>query len=180
MNCNATSSAGDKLLGGPQAGLLAGRQAEVAAMRKNPLYRALRVDKMTLAALDAVLLEHESGRARETVPVLAMLSLSPERIHERAQAFAHALEAEGLGFAVAVVAGASAVGGGAAPTLELPTWLVSVTHAARRPHELLARLREGDPPVLARVAEGALLLDLRTVAEEDESGLRHTLAHAAV
>ena len=180
QGADVVAMSGDKLLGGPQAGLLAGRQAEVAAMRKNPLYRALRVDKMTLAALDAVLLEHESGRARETVPVLAMLSLSPERIHERAQAFAHALEAEGLGFAVAVVAGASAVGGGAAPTLELPTWLVSVTHAARRPHELLARLREGDPPVLARVAEGALLLDLRTVAEEDESGLRHTLAHAAV
>ena len=180
QGADVLAMSGDKLLGGPQAGLLAGRQAPVAAMRKNPLYRALRVDKMTLAALDAVLLEHESGRARETVPVLAMLSLSPERIHERAQNFARALEAEGLGFAVAVVAGASAVGGGAAPTLELPTWLVNVTHAARRPHELLARLREGDPPVLARVAEGALLLDLRTVAEEDESVLRRTLAHAAV
>ena len=180
LGADVVAMSGDKLLGGPQAGLLAGRRAPVAAMRKNPLYRALRVDKMTLAALDAVLLEHESGRARETVPVLAMLSLSPERIHERAQAFARALEAEGLGFAVAVVAGASAVGGGAAPTLELPTWLVNVTHAARRPHELLARLREGDPPVLARVAEGALLLDLRTVAEEDESALRRTLAHAAV
>ena len=171
---------GDKLLGGPQAGLLAGRQAPVLAMRKNPLYRALRVDKMTLAALDAVLLEHESGRAKETVPVLAMLSLSEERIHERALAFARALEAEGLGFAVAVTPGASAVGGGAAPTLELPTWLVAVTHAARRPHDLLARLRAGDPPVLARVASDALLLDLRTVAEDDEGVLRRTLTHAAV
>ena len=180
LGADVVAMSGDKLLGGPQAGLLAGRQAPVAAMRKNPLYRALRVDKMTLAALDAVLLEHESGRARETVPVLAMLSLAPERIRERAQAFARALEAEELGFTVTVVAGASAVGGGAAPTLELPTWLVAVTHAARRPQDLLTRLREGDPPVLARVAEGALLLDLRTVAEEDEGVLQRTLARAAV
>ena len=180
LGADVVAMSGDKLLGGPQAGLLAGRRAPVAAMRKNPLYRALRVDKMTLAALDSVLLEHESGRARTTVPVLAMLSLAPERIHERAQAFARSLEAEGLGFAVAVVEGASAVGGGAAPTLALPTWLVAVTHAARRPHDLLTRLRAADPPVLARVASDALLLDLRTVAEEDESVLRRTLAHAAV
>jgi hypothetical protein len=171
---------GDKLLGGPQAGLLAGRRAPLAAMRKNPLYRALRVDKMTLAALDAVLLEHESGRARETVPVLAMLSLPRERIHKRALAFAKALEAEGPGFVVAVIAGASAVGGGAAPTLEVPTWLVAVTHPAHRPHDLHARLRAADPAVLARVAEDTLLLDLRTVAEEDESVLRRTLRSAAV
>ena len=171
---------GDKLLGGPQAGLLAGRRAPLAAMRKNPLYRALRVDKMTLAALDAVLLEHESGRARETVPVLAMLSLPRERIHERALAFAKALEAEAAGFVVAVIAGASAVGGGAAPTLELPTSLVAVTHPAHRPHDLHARLRAADPPVLARVAEDTLLLDLRTVAEEDEGVLRRTLRSAAV
>ena len=180
QGADVVTMSGDKLLGGPQAGLVAGRSAPVAAMRRNPLYRALRVDKMTLAALDAVLLEHESGRAQETVPVLAMLALSPERIRERAEAFARALEAEGVGFAVVVMAGASAVGGGAAPTLELPTWLVAVTHAARRPQDLLGRLREADPPVLARVAEGALLLDLRTVAEEDEGLLRHALAHAAV
>ena len=115
-------------------------------MRKNPLYRALRVDKMTLAALDAVLLEHEAGRARETVPVLAMLSLSRERVRERALAMASALLRDGIGFTVEVVDGASAVGGGAAPTLEVATALVAVTHAALRPAALLAGLRAGDPP----------------------------------
>jgi L-seryl-tRNA(Ser) seleniumtransferase len=171
---------GDKLLGGPQAGLVAGRRALVEAMRKNPLYRALRVDKTTLAALDAVLLEHDSGRARATVPVLAMLSLSAEQLRERALAFAGGLEREGLGFTVEVVAGSSAVGGGAAPTLEVPTWLVAVSHAALGPDALAARLRAADPPVVARVAEGRLLLDLRTVAPEDEVALRRALVRAAV
>ncbi len=171
---------GDKLLGGPQAGLLVGHREPVAAMRKNPLYRALRVDKMTLAALDAVLLEHEAGRARETVPVLAMLSLAPERLRERALAFARFLEREGLGFAAEVIDGSSAVGGGAAPTLEVPTSLVAITHAALRPAELCARLRAADPPVLARVLDDRLLLDLRTVAEEEEGILRRALVHAAV
>jgi L-seryl-tRNA(Ser) seleniumtransferase len=177
---DVVAMSGDKLLGGPQAGLLAGRREPVGAMLKNPLYRALRVDKMTLAALDAVLLEHESGRARESVPVLAMLSLSPEQLHERALAFASALEAAGLGFTATVIAGSSAVGGGAAPTLECPTSLVAVSHAAQRPAELLARLRAGDPPVVARVASDSLLLDLRTVAEEDEGVLRQALVNAAV
>ena len=144
-------------------------------MRKNPLYRALRVDKMTLAALDAVLLEHEAGRARETVPVLAMLSLSRERVRERAEALARALVRDGLGFAAEVVEGASAVGGGAAPTLEVETALVAVTHAALRPSALLAGLRAGDPPVLARVSDDRLLLDLRTVAPEDDDVLRDAL-----
>jgi L-seryl-tRNA(Ser) seleniumtransferase len=177
---DVVAMSGDKLLGGPQAGLLAGHQALVAAMRRNPLYRALRVDKMTLAALDAVLLEHQSGRARGTLPVLAMLSVPAERVRERALAFVGALEREGLGFAAEAKEGSSAVGGGAAPTLEVPTWIVNVRHAAVRPHTLAARLRAGDPPVVARVAEDRLLLDLRTVGEEDEDLLRRALIRAAV
>jgi L-seryl-tRNA(Ser) seleniumtransferase len=177
---HVVAMSGDKLLGGPQAGLLAGRRGPVTAMRKNPLYRALRVDKMTLAALDAVLLEHESGRAASTIPVLAMLTVPAERLRERARAFVAGLEREGLGFSAQVVEGSSAVGGGAAPTLELPTWIVAVSHAAVRPTALAARLRTGDPPVVARVADDRLLLDLRTVAEEEEERLRRALIHAAV
>jgi L-seryl-tRNA(Ser) seleniumtransferase len=177
---DVVAMSGDKLLGGPQAGLLAGRRGPVAAMRKNPLYRALRVDKMTLAALDAVLLEHESGRARTSIPVLAMLSVPAERLHERAQAFVGELEREGLGFSARVVAGSSAVGGGAAPTVELPTWIIAVNHAAVRPTTLAARLRAGDPPVVARVADDRLLLDLRTVGEEEDELLRRALIRAAV
>jgi L-seryl-tRNA(Ser) seleniumtransferase len=179
QGADVVAMSGDKLLGGPQAGLLAGRKGPLTAMRKNPLYRALRVDKMTLAALDAVLLEHEAGRARVTVPVLAMLSLPRERVRERAEAFARALLRDGLGFTALVVDGASAVGGGAAPTLEVETALVAVTHAALRPSALLAGLRAGDPPVLARVAEDRLLLDLRTVAPEDDDVLRNALLRAA-
>jgi L-seryl-tRNA(Ser) seleniumtransferase len=149
-------------------------------MRKNPLYRALRVDKMTLAALDATLVEHESGRARETIPVLARLSLTPEALRERARSFADALEREGLGFWTRILEGSSAVGGGAAPTLEVPTSLVAVGHATLRPHDLCARLRAGDPPVVARVAEDRVLIDLRTVAVGEEETLRRALIQAAV
>jgi L-seryl-tRNA(Ser) seleniumtransferase len=171
---------GDKLLGGPQAGLLAGRQAPIAAARANPLYRALRVDKMTLAALDAVLLEHERGRAREGVPVLAMIAAPPEQLQARALAFARRLEAEGLGFEVSTREGASAVGGGAAPTRELPTWLIALSHATHRPGDVAARLRAADPPVLARVADDRLLLDLRTVAPDEEDLLHRALLRAVV
>ncbi|HEY6551985.1 MAG TPA: L-seryl-tRNA(Sec) selenium transferase, partial [Vicinamibacteria bacterium] len=120
---------GDKLLGGPQAGLVAGRRVLVEAMRKNPLYRALRVDKMTLAALDAVLAEHETERAGEHVPVLRMLAITLEEMLARADAFARRLNtAAGASFRALVVPGSSAVGGGAAPTVELPTALVALTH----------------------------------------------------
>jgi L-seryl-tRNA(Ser) seleniumtransferase len=99
-------------------------------------------------------------------------------VRERALALARALEREGLGFSVEVVDGASAVGGGAAPTLEVETALLAVTHAALRPSALLAGLRAGDPPVLARVADDRLLLDLRTVAPEDDDVVRNALVRA--
>jgi L-seryl-tRNA(Ser) seleniumtransferase len=171
---------GDKLLGGPQAGLVAGRRVLVEAMRKNPLYRALRVDKMTLAALDAVLAEHEAERAKSSVPVLRMLALGFEEIQARATAFARSLgTAEGAPLSVVVVMGASAVGGGAAPTIELPTALVALTHASLTASRLAARLRTGQPPVVARVAENQVLLDLRTVPVESEGRLREAVLAAA-
>lgn len=170
---------GDKLLGGPQAGLVAGRQALVAALRKNPLYRALRVDKMTLAAMDAVLDDHERGDASR-VPVLAMLSARVEELEGRARAFAERLSAADLGFRAEVRAGSSAVGGGAAPTIEVPTALVVVDHASIGPDELASRLRHHRPPVIARVADGSLTLDLRTVAREEEDTVHAALARASL
>jgi len=171
---------GDKLLGGPQAGLVAGRRVLVEAMRRNPLYRALRVDKMTLAALDSVLAEHEADRALTSVPVLRMLALTREEIEARAVAFARSLEdPAGSPLRAEVVAGTSAVGGGAAPTAELPTALVALTHSSLSAVRLADRLRAGQPPVVARIAEDQVLLDLRTVAPEWESRLREAVLGAA-
>jgi L-seryl-tRNA(Ser) seleniumtransferase len=169
---------GDKLLGGPQAGLAAGRRELADAMRKNPLYRALRVDKMTLGALDVVLAEHEAGRAVRTVPVVAMLALDAAGVRARAEALAGALGAACPGLELEVREGSSAAGGGAAPEVELPTALLAVAHPRRRPDELAAALRAGQPPVVARVAGDRLLLDLRTVDPLQEPALLRALAAA--
>jgi L-seryl-tRNA(Ser) seleniumtransferase len=170
---------GDKLLGGPQAGILAGRCAFVEPMRKNPLYRALRVDKMTLAALDATLIEHATGRAARRVPVLRMIDAPLTELRERAVAFAGAVAARAPSFAPCVVEASSAVGGGAAPTVELPTAAVSIDPGPGGAPAFAARLRAGTPPVVARVAEGRVLLDLRTVAREEEAVLLDALVRAS-
>jgi len=170
---------GDKLLGGPQAGLLAGRRRYIEAMRRNPLYRALRVDKMTLAALDVVLADHEAGRAEERVPVVRMLSLPAAEIEARAREFARRLAASDPALTIAVEPGESAVGGGAAPTVGLPTAVVTIRHPSWSPDVLAAALRTGTPPVVARVSDGRLVLDLRTVEPGDEDQLLGAVARAA-
>jgi L-seryl-tRNA(Ser) seleniumtransferase len=170
---------GDKLLGGPQAGLVVGGGSRVGAMRANPLYRALRVDKMTLAALDAVLVIHESGRAAVDLPTARMLSASVDEVRARATAFAARLGAEAPSLTVAIALGTSAAGGGAAPTVEIPTVLLRVVHRGQSVQQLAAALRTGEPPVVARVADDALVLDLRTVAADEEDGLAEALVRAA-
>jgi L-seryl-tRNA(Ser) seleniumtransferase len=162
---------GDKLLGGPQAGLVVGAAARIGAMRANPLYRALRVDKMTLAALDAILVIHESGRAAADLPTVRMLSAPVAEVRARAAAFAARVGPEAPELTLAILDGTSAAGGGAAPMAEIPTALVRVVHRAKSAQRLAEELRMGDPPVVARVADGALVLDLRTVAAEEEDAL---------
>jgi L-seryl-tRNA(Ser) seleniumtransferase len=169
---------GDKLLGGPQAGLAAGRRPAIDAMRKNPLYRALRVDKMTVAALDAVLAVHEAGQAALHVPVQRMLAATPGDIRRRAEALAAQLRRAHPGLELVVVDGASAVGGGAAPEVEIPTALLAVIHPSLGPERLAGALRAGRPAVLARVADGRLLLDLRTVLPGEEAALLEALDRA--
>jgi len=166
---------GDKLLGGPQAGLAAGRQAVTDAMRRNPLYRALRVDKMTLAALDVVLADHEGERNAERLPVQRMIALGTAAVRARAEALAEDLRGACPRARIDIVDGSSAVGGGAAPSLEIPTALVAVTHASLGPARLAAGLRAGVPPVVARIFEDRLVLDLRTVPPEKEEELRRAL-----
>ena len=170
---------GDKLLGGPQAGLLAGRRVLVEAMRRNPLYRALRVDKMTLAALDAVLAEHEAERAESTVPVLRMLALTEEDLRPRAEALVRGLAQADPRLQAEVLAGSSAVGGGAAPTLDLPTVQVALVHGSLTASRLASRLRAGQPPVVVRVADEQVLIDLRTVAPESDAVLLAAVVAAA-
>jgi L-seryl-tRNA(Ser) seleniumtransferase len=170
---------GDKLLGGPQAGLIAGQRSLVEPMRRNPLYRALRVDKMTLAALDATLAEHEAGRSRETVPVLRMVHTSLGEIRSRAEAFAQRLAQAIPDLELALRNADAAVGGGAAPTVGVPSVVVSLSHPRRGSDRLAAALRAGSPPVVVRVAEDRLLVDLRTVPEADEPTLLDALVAAS-
>jgi L-seryl-tRNA(Ser) seleniumtransferase len=170
---------GDKLLGGPQAGLVVGAAARIGAMRANPLYRALRVDKMTLAALDAVLVIHASGRAATDLPTVRMLSAGREEVRARATGFVARVAKEAPALTLAVVDGTSAAGGGAAPTAEIPTALLRVVHRVKSAQQLAEELRRGDPPVVARINEDALVLDLRTVAAEEEDALAAALVRVA-
>jgi len=157
---------GDKLLGGPQAGILVGRRDLIDRIRTHPLMRALRVDKLTYAALEATLVEYLAGRAVATVPVARMLSMTAAEIEPRARALAERLRA--AGWQADVVDGMSAVGGGSAPGVELPTKLVALSRAGQSADALEATLRSGNPPVIARIERDRVVLDLRTVAAEDD------------
>jgi L-seryl-tRNA(Ser) seleniumtransferase len=160
---------GDKLLGGPQAGLLIGRPPLIARVRENPLARALRVDKMIYAALEAVLLSHVRGRAQEELPVGRMIALSRETIEARARGLVERLgprAASRLGLRLRE--GVSLLGGGSAPEEGLPTMLIALRPEGRSPREVEARLRLGPVPVIARIESDSVLLDLRTVPEGQE------------
>jgi L-seryl-tRNA(Ser) seleniumtransferase len=163
---------GDKLLGGPQAGLLSGRADLIARMRANSLFRALRVDKLTYAALEATLLAYVKHN-HDAIPVLRMMRVSKEEVGIRAEAIARTLDSPTL--AVKVIDGDSVIGGGAAPSAMLPTRLLALTCKDLSADELAAALRAADPPIIARVEEGRVLLDLRTVFPEQDDLVARTL-----
>jgi L-seryl-tRNA(Ser) seleniumtransferase len=160
---------GDKLLGGPQAGVIVGRAEWVSRLRTHPLMRALRVDKLTYAALEATLGEHLAERGWDTVPVLRMAGLPVEAIAVRAESLGAALRAAGL--TVALMDGHSTIGGGSAPGSALPTRLVAVTHPTLSPDNFEEALRALDPPVIARIEDDRVVIDLRTVAPNDDERL---------
>ena len=170
---------GDKMLGGPQAGLLSGRQALIQRVRSNPLFRALRVDKLTYAALEATLMEY-IRQDHDAIPFLRMLRMSAEEVRTRAQVVEAQLRSSAH-LKTEVIAGESLVGGGSAPTSTLPTFILAVTAGALSADELAARLRRHVPPVVARVEEGRVLLDFRTVVApgEDAEIARALLAAAS-
>jgi L-seryl-tRNA(Ser) seleniumtransferase len=155
-----TVFSGDKLVGGPQAGIIAGPANVIEAAKSNPLARALRPDKFTIAALEATLaLYRDPDSALTEIPTLAMLICDPDVLRQRALRLAAKLPGSTTG------PGDSAVGGGAFPGARLPTTLVSVNTDS--PKEMLEKLRRNDPPVIARVADGNVLFDVRTVRDEE-------------
>jgi L-seryl-tRNA(Ser) seleniumtransferase len=164
---------GDKLLGGPQAGLISGRSELIARMRSNSLFRALRVDKLIFAALEATLLEYVR-RDHDAIPTLRMMRLTKEAISERAEALAARIALPKL--KVEVVDSESILGGGAAPSSVLPTRVLAVTCEGVSADELAAALRSSEPPIIARVEEGRVLLDLRTVFPEQDAVVAAALA----
>ncbi len=162
---DVVSYSGDKLLGGPQAGMLSGRAHLISSMRANSLFRALRVDKLTYAALEATLLAYVK-HDHDAIPALRMMHLSRDEINQRAEAVAGKLRSSVLN--VDIVDGESVIGGGAAPSAVLSTSLLAVTREGLSADEISARLRASEPPVIARVEEGRVLLDLRTVFPEQD------------
>ena len=161
LGATIVTMSGDKLLGGPQAGIIVGARSVLAGLRANPLLRALRVDKFTIAALEATLaLYRDPVRALSRVPILAMLARSLDDLRARAESLRKRLP-EGF----SVVDTEASVGGGAFPNARIPSVALAFE---REPEVLEKRLRAGRPPVIARIADGRLLLDLRTVQSDDE------------
>jgi L-seryl-tRNA(Ser) seleniumtransferase len=163
------TASGDKLLGGPQAGIVAGRGALISAMKRNPLMRALRIDKMTLAALEATLKAFcAADRGAREVPVIRMLSRDSEELAREARSLAARIEsAAGPDVTASVIAAASEAGGGAQPVTPLPTTAVAVRHRAVSAEELARRLRAHTTPIVARVSHDDVLFDPRTLFPGD-------------
>ncbi len=159
------SFSGDKLLGSAQAGLIVGKRAIVERLRKHPLYRALRSDKLRLAALEATLTAHQRDKAFDEVPVLQMLSLTEAEIEQRAKALIEQLGSTDLN--LALEPGESAIGGGAAPTSSIKSVLIALTHPRKSAGELEQQLRNSSPAIVSRISEDKVLLDLRTVSTDD-------------
>jgi len=157
---------GDKMLGGPQAGMLSGRQDLIRTIRSNPMFRALRVDKLTYAALEATLMEYVR-RNYDAIPFARMVRMNESQIKERAEAMRLRLKAN-AGLKIEIIPGASLVGGGSAPTSTLPTHLLAITSERFSAESLASRLRAQPRPVVARVEEGRVLVDLRTVFEDED------------
>ena len=174
---DACTFSGDKLIGGPQAGIVAGRRAVIEQVRSHALMRALRVDKLTYAALEATLLEHAAGRAADTVPVARMIAAPVADLDARAEGLRTRLAAL-PGLAVSVQATEAAIGGGSTPGVTLPSRAVALETHEGPASALAAALRAGRPAVVGRVADGRLLLDLRTVDPARDDSLAGAVARA--
>ncbi len=159
---------GDKLLGGPQAGIIAGRKAVVDLCKKNPLARAVRIDKIRLAALEATMRSYRFGNDRiSEIPVVAMLSRDETTLKRMAQRVCRSVNKQVAGGICSVCRDTSCVGGGSCPLHELPTWAVAIAPPDAEANAVEAALRNADTPVIARISRGRVLLDMRTVASDE-------------
>jgi L-seryl-tRNA(Ser) seleniumtransferase len=177
---SVVSFSGDKLLGGPQAGIIAGKKQIIERIRRNPLFRALRVDKLTIAALEVTLRAYLRG-AFDEIPALRMIRLHADAIGERARKFIAQLQPSVVGdVTFRIAAGFSVIGGGSTPDQQLPTNLISIACSRHSAAELEKRLRQpgNSTPVIARIENKHLILDLRTVFAGEESELAAALASA--
>ena len=170
---DVVSFSGDKLLGSVQAGLIVGTRAIVSRLRRHPLYRALRSDKIRLAALEATLVSHQKEIADAEVPVIQMLSLTAGEIEQRARSIIEDLDAGSVRFEL--IAGESTLGGGAGPTSNVPTTLIAITHPEKSAQDIEHQLRTSTPPLIARISDGKVLLDLRTVFPDQLPALHRHL-----
>ena len=160
---------GDKLLGGPQAGIIVGSRALIGHLKQHPLARAMRLDKTTIAGLEATLQSYRSGRALEEIPVWRMISAPTAQVQQRAQQLVQAVNLP----MVSVVACQSAIGGGSLPGETLPSFALALT--TEQPDELAQALRNGNPAIIGRIHQGQLLLDLRTVQPHEEPALTQAI-----
>ena len=158
---------GDKLLGGPQAGLLVGEATLIKRLKRHPLARAVRPDKLCLAALSATLMHYLRGEALQKVPIWQMIAADESAVKKRAQSWRDQV-GEGE-----VAVGQSTVGGGSLPEESLPTWLLRIQKT--NPDRIAARLRENEPPIITRIEDGHLHFDPRTVLPEQEEPFLHGL-----
>ena len=177
---SAVSFSGDKLLGGPQAGIIAGKKEIIERIRRNPLFRALRVDKLTIAALEITLRAYLRGAVDE-IPALRMIRLEAGAIAERARKFVAQLQPLiANDVTLRIIAGFSVIGGGSTPDQQIPTNLITIASTRHSAGQLEARLRRpgNATPVIARIEDHRLILDLRTVMPAEESELTSALASA--
>jgi L-seryl-tRNA(Ser) seleniumtransferase len=169
----------DKLLGGPQAGIIAGARRWVEPIRKNPLMRACRVEKLIYGALETTLASYRTGRALSEIPILRMISMSLGELETRAGAFLERLKPRMPSDASAtLIEGSSVVGGGSCPESSLPTRLIALESARRTAGDLEANLRSQDPPTILRIEDNRALVDLRTVFPDEEDALLEGLCLA--
>ena len=166
--CDLVTFSGDKLLGATQAGLILGRRRHIERLRKDPLARALRVDKLTLAALEATLPAYsDPARAAREIPTLGMLARTEAELEATARTLADTLRRRIPALRVSVERGSGEVGGGALPLQRLPGWVVAIEHSAWPVDELDRRARGADPPVIGFIRTGKFRLDVRTLDDDE-------------